>query len=84
MDCSLPGSSVLGISQARILRWVAFPFPGDLPDPGIERVSLMSPALAGVFFTTSVQGPCRVGTGESGLVLCGGMELRLPLELFKE
>ena len=29
-------------------------------------------------------GPCRVGTGESGLVLCGGMELRLPLELFKE
>ena len=26
---------------------------GDLPDPGIKRVSLMSPALAGVFFTTS-------------------------------
>ena len=27
--------------------------PGDLPDPGIELVSLTSPALAGVFFTTS-------------------------------
>ena len=27
--------------------------PGDLPDPGIKPVSLMSPALAGVFFTTS-------------------------------
>ena len=26
MDCSLPGSSVHGISQARILEWVAFPF----------------------------------------------------------
>ena len=26
--------------------------PGDLPDPGIEPESLMSPALAGVFFTT--------------------------------
>ena len=28
------------------------PSPGDLPDPGIEPVSLMSPALAGGFFTT--------------------------------
>ena len=36
MDCSLPGSSVHGILQARILEWVAF-FPlGDLPDPGTE------------------------------------------------
>ena len=26
MDCNLPGSSVLGILQARILEWVAFPF----------------------------------------------------------
>ena len=30
-----------------------FPFPGDLPDPGTEPVSLISPALAGRFFTTS-------------------------------
>ena len=29
------------------------PSPGDLPDPGIEPESLMSPALAGGFFTTS-------------------------------
>ena len=29
------------------------PPPGDLPDPGIEPMSLMSPALAGGFFTTS-------------------------------
>ena len=29
------------------------PPPGDLPDPGIEPKSLMSPALAGAFFTTS-------------------------------
>ena len=28
-----------------------FPTPGDLPDPGIEPVSLASPALAGRFFT---------------------------------
>ena len=35
---SPPGSSVLGISQAKILEWVAFPSPGDLPDPGIKPV----------------------------------------------
>ena len=35
-DCSPPGSSVHGISQARILEWVAIPFSGDLPDPGVE------------------------------------------------
>ena len=29
------------------------PIPGDLPNPGIQPVSLASPALAGGFFTTS-------------------------------
>ena len=29
------------------------PSPGNLPNPGIEPASLMSPALAGGFFTTS-------------------------------
>ena len=29
-----------------------FPLPGDLPNPGIESVSLVSPALARGFFTT--------------------------------
>ena len=45
MDCSLPGSSVLGMFQARILERVAIPFSRDLSDPGIELTSLMSPAL---------------------------------------
>ena len=36
MDCKPPGFSVHGILQARILDWVAFPFPWSLPDPGIE------------------------------------------------
>ena len=30
-----------------------FPYPGYLPDPEIKSMSLMSPALAGRFFTTS-------------------------------
>ena len=54
MDCSLPGSSVHEILQARILEWVAItPPPGVLPDPGIEPTSLRSPELAHGFFTTS-------------------------------
>ena len=116
MDCSLSGSSIYGIFQARVLEWIATAFstsntiniqihhvlfsnqflhacvltcfccvwlcvtlwtvagktprsmgfsrqeyssglpcppPGDLPDPGIQPVFLMSCALAGGFFTTS-------------------------------
>ena len=36
MDCGLPGSLVHGIFQARVLEWLPFPSPGDLPDAGIE------------------------------------------------
>ena len=36
VDCSLPGSSVHRILQARILDWVAIPFCRDLPHPRIE------------------------------------------------
>ena len=40
MDCSPPGSFVLGISQGRILSGLPFPSPGDLPSLGIELTSL--------------------------------------------
>ena len=39
-DCSLPGSSVHGILQARILEWVAMLPPGDLPHLG-SKVHLL-------------------------------------------
>ena len=42
IDCSLPASSVRGISLGRILEWVAISFSGDLPNPGTEP---RSPAL---------------------------------------
>ena len=52
------------------------PPPGDLPEPGIEPVSLTSPALAGGFFTTSaslegLRGASRAynaGNHKTGLV----------------
>ena len=52
MDDSVPGSSVHGIPQARILEWVAMPSSRDLPNLGIEPASVMFPALAGGFFIT--------------------------------
>ena len=38
--------------------WSGFPYPPpeNLPDPGIEPTSLMSPALAGGFFATEPPG----------------------------
>ena len=35
---------------------LAFPTPGDLPNPGIEPAALESPALASRFFTTEAPG----------------------------
>ena len=45
MDRNPPGFSDHGTLQERILEWVAVPFPGDLPDPGIEPESPVAPAL---------------------------------------
>ena len=55
MDYSLSDSSVHGILKTRILEWewVAIFPSGDLSHPGIELMSLTSPALAGGFFTNS-------------------------------
>ena len=47
MDCSLPGSSVHGILQARILEWVA------ISDPGIEP---RSPTLQADALTSAPPG----------------------------
>ena len=52
-DYSLPGSSVHGILQARILQWVAIPFTKSSFQARDRMKGLMSLALAGRFFTTS-------------------------------
>ena len=38
--------SVRGIHQAGILEWVTISYSKDLPNPGIEPMSLVSPAMA--------------------------------------
>ena len=53
MDCSPPGSSVHRISQAKILEWVAISFSRGSSH---REIKLMSPALAGGFFTAKPPG----------------------------
>ena len=48
MDCTLPGSSVPGILQTRILEWVAIPFSKGSSRP---RDGTQVSCIAGKFFT---------------------------------
>ena len=43
----------MGFSRQEYWSGLSSPSPRDLPNPGIEPTSLISPALAGGFFTTS-------------------------------
>ena len=52
IDYSPPGSSVHGIFQERILEWVAISFSKGSSGPRNRIVSLVSPAMAGKFFTS--------------------------------
>ena len=53
MNYSPPGSSVHGILLARILEWVTISSPRESSDLQIKLSSLIFPALAGGFFTTT-------------------------------
>ena len=50
---ALQAALSMGFSWQEYWSGLPCPPPGDLPDPGIEPVSLKSLALAGGFFTTS-------------------------------
>ena len=52
-DCSLPGSSVHGILQARTVEWVAMPSSRGSSQPRDQTSISHLPALAGGFFTTN-------------------------------
>ena len=39
MDCTPLASCIHGILQVRLQKWVAIPFPGGIPGPGIEPQS---------------------------------------------
>ena len=58
MDCSLPGSSIHGISQARILKWVAISFSRGFSQPWDQNHIC---SLADRFFTTEPPGKPLTG-----------------------
>ena len=63
MDCIAHHAPLsMGISRQEYWSGLPCPPPGDLPDPGMEPVSLMSPAFAGVFFTTSATSEAHFST----------------------
>ena len=74
-DCSLPGSSVHGILQERILELIAIPSPGALPDPGIEPEL---PALAGGFFASKPSGRPFSSVSQLCPTLCNPMDCSSP------
>ena len=53
----------MGFSRQEYWSGLPFPSPEDLPDPGIEPMSLKSPALAGGFFTTDTTWGYANGAG---------------------
>ena len=77
---TLPRQAPLSMGFSRQEYWSGLPCPppGDLPAPGTEPISLMSPALAGGFLTTSA-------TVEA-LVLCSCVKIwhKYCLELYLE
>ena len=69
MDYSPPGFTVHGILQARILKLIAFPSPGGLPDQGMEPGS---PALQADSFLSEPLGEAPIPT------LCDPMDYNPP------
>ena len=53
MDYRLWGLLSMGFLRQEYWCGLLFPSPRDLPDPGVEPESAVSPALAGGFFTTA-------------------------------
>ena len=53
----------MGFPRQEYWSRLPFPLPGDFPDPGIELVSLASPALAGRLFSTEPLGKSSFSIG---------------------
>ena len=67
MDCKMPGSSVHGIHQARILEWVAIPFSRGSSPP---RYQTQVSRIAGRFFTIWATRGAPAGRSGPGFCFC--------------
>ena len=55
----------MGFPRQEYWSGLPVPPPGDLPDTGLEPSSLLSPALAGRFFTSASAGKLQIFTERS-------------------
>ena len=60
--CTVACQAPLSVELSRQEYWNGLPLlpPGDLPHPGVEPMSLLSPTLASGFFTTAPRGKYQV------------------------
>ena len=72
MDCSLPGSSVRGLLQAKILEWVAMAFSGGSSWP---KDQTWVSCIAGIYFAiwATSEIPCNV-IEDGQPIVCSGVE----------
>ena len=59
----------MGFSRQEYWSELSFPSPEELPNPGIEPASLISPALSGRFFITTVIPKAHVKKDKHPLIL---------------
>ena len=78
MDCSPPSSSVHGISQARILEWVAIPSSSGSFNPGIKAAFPVFPELQAILYHLSHQGKPFHQISAAKSVKCPRNLLHLP------
>ena len=69
MKVSVAHLSCPGILQARTLEWIAFPFSGDLPNPGIKP---RNPTLQAASLAAEPQGKPK-NTGVVAYPFSGGL-----------
>ena len=70
----------MGLSRQEYWSGLPFPLPGDLPDAGIEPVSLASPVLAGRFFTIAPPGKHSVGTKIAQEERCATKDIAMKVD----
>ena len=68
--------ALLSVGFSRLEYWngLLCPPPRDLPDPGIESTSLMSPALADGFFTTSITWEAKINFQSNHSVMSDSLQ----------
>ena len=71
MDCTFQAPLSMGFLKQEYWSESPLPSPGDLPDPGIEPVSVASPTLADRFLTT--EPPERPQSINSGNISMGNL-----------